>query len=131
MTSPTTLNLFIVDDDDFFSEILKDRLGENKVLQVSSFSSAEKCLEAINQKPDIILLDYYLNKDNPEAMNGLEALKQIKTKSPETKVIALSAQDSLKTADELLAEGAYDYVIKDKDAFRLIEKKISSIIDKV
>ncbi len=122
------IKLFIVDDDEFFSEILKDRLQENTSLTITTYATAEKCLTDISQQPQVILLDYFLNKNNPEAMNGLEALRKIKQLSPETKVIALSGQDSLKTADELLNSGAYDYLIKDKDAFKLLEKKIARIM---
>jgi len=122
------LSVFVVEDDNFFSELIQDFLKENKALKVSGFSSAESCLEKLDENPDIIVLDYYLDKENPAAMNGLDALKEIRRISPNTKVIMLSAQHSLNTAAELLNIGAFDYVIKNNNAIRVLDKIMKKAI---
>jgi len=120
--------IFVVEDDSFFLDIITDKLAENENLNVSGFSSAEACLKELGNNPDLIVLDYYLDKEDPSAMNGMEALKKIKNHSPLMKVIMLSGQESLNTADELLNAGADDYVIKDGDAIKILNKKIQKIL---
>ena len=120
--------VFVVEDDAFFMEILKSKLSNNEKYTLTGFESAESCLENLNQKPDIIVLDYNLNKENPKAINGLEALQTIKVKSPFTKVIMLSGQNSFEVAAKIIELGVYDYVIKDDQAFEILEEKISNAI---
>ncbi|MFM7021754.1 MAG: response regulator [Flavobacteriales bacterium] len=130
MESVKQLSVFVVEDDKFFSELIQDFLKDNKSLKVSGFESAEGCIKRLNEMPDIIVLDYYLDKENPGAMNGMEALKEIRKVCPDTKVIILSAQHSLNTAAELLNLGAFDYVIKNNNAVRVLDKIMKKAIEK-
>ena len=123
------LSVFVVEDDKFFSEMVQDFLKENESLNISAFSSAESCLGKLNENPDIIILDYYLDKGDSGAMNGLDALKEIRKKSPKTKVIVLSSQSSLNTATELLHVGAFDYVIKNGNAIKVLDKVMKKALD--
>lgn len=116
--------IFVVEDDNFFLELVTDDLSENDSYIVKGFSTAESCLEELHQNPDVIVLDFYLDKENPDAMNGMEALDKIVSRTPASKVIMLSGQDSLDTATTLLDKGAFDYVIKDMDAVSILQKKI-------
>lgn len=59
----------------------------------------------------------------------MEALKKILAISPKSKVIMLSGQESLNTADELLNNGAFDYVIKDRDAIKVLQRKINKAFE--
>lgn len=68
-------------------------------------------LNRIDEYPNIIILDYRL----PD-MEGIELLKKIREQSPNTKVIVLSAQNSVKVTSELFGLGIFDYIIKDESA---------------
>jgi DNA-binding NtrC family response regulator len=120
--------IFVVEDDNFFLELVKDDLSENEAYIVKGFSTAESCLDELHQNPDVIVLDFYLDKENPDAMNGMEALDKIVLGTPASKVIMLSGQDSLDTATTLLDKGAFDYVIKDMDAVSILQKKIAKAL---
>jgi two-component system OmpR family response regulator len=120
--------IFVVEDDNFFLELVKDDLSENEAYIVKGFSTAESCLDELHQNPDVIVLDFYLDKENPDAMNGMEALDKIVLSTPASKVIMLSGQDSLDTATTLLDKGAFDYVIKDMDAVSILQKKIAKAL---
>ena len=124
MSNPKNL-IFVVEDDNFFLEVVTDDLSENESYAVKGFSTAESCLECLNENPEVIVLDFYLDKENPDAMNGMEALEKINAIDPNIKVIMLSGQDSLETAGTLLDKGAFDYVIKDSDAIKILQKKIT------
>ena len=67
---------------------------------------AVDCVEKL--EPDLLLMDLSMSR-----MSGIEAIKKIKKRYPETKIIALTAQ---KNEDYLLATlqaGADGYVLKD------------------
>lgn len=121
-------NMYVVEDDTFFLNVITDDLSENQHYNVKGFSTAEQCIAELGDKPDLIVLDYYLDKDDPSAMNGLEALKKIHQYDPSILVIMLSGQESLSTADELLSTGANDYVIKDSDAIKILQRKITKLL---
>ena len=127
MSNPKNL-IFVVEDDTFFLEVVTDDLSENEAYSVKGFSTAEACLENLHEKPDLIVLDYYLDKEDANAMNGEDALNKILANNPEAKVIMLSGQDSLGLAGKIIDNGATDYVIKDIDAVKILKKKITRIL---
>lgn len=114
MKTLENLSLFLVDDDPSFRTALTHQLIDNfkSPTAVRAFGSGEECLKHFDASPNIVLLDYYLNGSNPNAMNGLEVLKEIKKRNPETKVIMLSSQDKIDIAVDTIRNGAYDYIVK-------------------
>lgn len=122
--------VFLVDDDKFFLNTLYYFLTDSLPPQVKikTFASAEECLSAMGEKPDIVVLDYLLNDVSREKhMDGLSALKKINKLSARTFVIILSAQDSIDVALGTLKEGAYDYLSKSETAFIRLKNIIKNI----
>ncbi|NOT61526.1 MAG: sigma-54-dependent Fis family transcriptional regulator, partial [Acidobacteria bacterium] len=56
---------------------------------------------------DVVLTDIYM----PD-LNGLEVVREFRRRSPDTKVIAITAQGSLEIALQAIEEGAYDFIAK-------------------
>ena len=56
---------------------------------------------------DVVLTDIYM----PD-LNGLEVVREFRRRSPQTKVIAITAQGSLEIALQAIEEGAYDFIAK-------------------
>ncbi|MFI5305617.1 MAG: response regulator, partial [Nitrospiria bacterium] len=52
-------------------------------------------------------------------MNGLEVLKKIKERSPETEVVVMTAYGTIETAVNAIKGGAYDYLTKPVEKERL------------
>lgn len=119
--------LFLVDDEPIQNEMLKDYLNERFLYDIMVFDNGEDALRKMDLKPEILVLDYYLNANNPDAKNGIEILKQIKEVSPDTQVIALSGQDKIEVAIDTIKFGAYDYVVKGESAFSRIENIINNL----
>ncbi len=120
--------IFIVDDSPIFRQALRVYLSERlPELEVEEFSTAEACLHEMDRDPDVVIMDYFLNSDFPDAWNGIEGLKKIKQIAPMTYIILLSAQKEIDPVLEGMREGAFDYVVKDELAFQRIEKNILSI----
>lgn len=113
--------IFIVDDDNMFCTMLSDHLEEQGNFDVVVFGTGEECLERLSDKPDAIILDYYLDSNVPGAKNGLEILHIIHKTAPDLKVIMLSAQEHYGVALQTIAGGAVSYVIKDLKSFQEID----------
>lgn len=66
--------------------------------------------------PDLIVLDLMM-----PGLNGMEALRQIKRRSSQTRVVMVTGQYSIETAVEAIREGAADYLCKPVSAEKLRE----------
>ena len=119
--------IFVVDDDDFYLLMLNDHLAKNPAYKVYSFTTGEACLDYLNdEKPDVLILDYFLNDTNPSAASGLVILEKVKKKYPSIHVIMLSSQGKYGVAATTIAKGAEHYVVKDNDSFRNITAILES-----
>ena len=116
--------IFIVDDDEMLTEALSDFLTRDVNHDISVFHTGEELLKHIFEKPDVIILDYYLNSVNKDAANGLEILDAIHEHMDNIRVIMLSSQESYVTATQTIQKGAMQYIIKDEDAFQKIADSI-------
>jgi len=89
-------------------------------------SEASDGLEAVQKaeelKPDLILLDVGLPK-----LNGIEAARQIRQRSPNTKIIFLSQNCDLDVVRAALSTGAFGYIHK-TDARRELLPSVDAIL---
>lgn len=133
MRSQQSYRVFIVDDDHFFAKALEHHLKQNLVLEfaVNKFSNGEECINSMDKNPDIVVLDYFLESGNKTAMNGIQVLKKIKTDHPEVSVIMVSSQDKLQVAVDTMRYGAYDYVVKNENAFLRVENAVRNRLETV
>ena len=103
------IEVMIVEDDpmvrDINSKFLKRIEGFRLCAVVSNLKDA-KALIAM-KKPDLILLDVYLPKEN-----GIDFLKWIREKNIDIDIILITADKSLDRIQEAFRYGAVDYLIK-------------------
>lgn len=102
--------VFVLEDDEWYNKLLVHSISLNPDYQIHSFFSAAEFFKNLSQKPDVVTLDYRL----PDT-NGKEVLEKIKSMSPDTEVIVISEQENIETAVNLLKNGAYDYLVKEKN----------------
>ena len=127
MTNEKKILLFLVDDDALFLKSLEIEFSENTESVIKTFATGELCLENISQNPDVIILDYYLNSVDKNAINGLETLDRIKAINPQIPVIMLSSQDKIEVAVNCMKHQAFDYIVKSETAFVRLQKTITTI----
>src|SRR3984893_1589786 len=103
-------SMLIVDDEASILEFLA-MLFESEGFAVETTRSAAEAQRALIGKSfDLVLCDILM----PDG-NGLDLLKEIKSASPNTAVVMMTAYTSTKTAIEAMRLGAYDYVSKPLD----------------
>lgn len=119
--------LFLVDDDPLFLKSLEIEFAQNTESAIMTFATGEQCLENMPRNPDIIILDYYLNSVDKNAINGLEILDKIKTTYPLIPVVMLSSQDKIEVAVNCMKHQAFDYIVKSETAFLRLQKAITTI----
>ena len=119
MNKSTSKKIYVVDDNLIITEVLKDYLVDQGH-QVKVFPTGEDCLAELDEKPDIIILDYLLNSVNEDAADGVVILKQIKAKYPDMRVIMLSSLSEHKDVNQAVELGAEEFVYKDQQTFEKI-----------
>ena len=107
--------------------MLKDYLNERFVYEIKTFDNGEEMLQHMHLNPEIVVLDYHLSAHKPDAKNGVEVLKVLKDRHPETQVIMLSGQDKIDVAVDSMKYGAYDYVVKGETAFSRTENILNNV----
>ncbi len=127
MTNKQKIKLFLVDDDALFLKLLEIEFQQNADFDITTFPTGERCLDALNEMPDIIILDYHLDGIDRNAINGIDTLDKIKAYNSEIPVIMLSSQDKIEVAINCMHHKAYDYVVKSETAFIRLQKNISDL----
>lgn len=121
--------IYIVDDVQMQRELLADHLKANMpAYEIHCFNTGEECIAATKVRPaEIIFLDYNLNSQVKDAMDGIEALQELKSIAPQTEVVMISGQDKIEVAVNTIKHGAFDYIVKGEGAFVRAEKVVFNI----
>ena len=109
--------VMICDDAAFMRMMIKDILVKNGY---EIAAEAENGLKAVEQypeaKPDLVLMDITM----PE-MDGIEAVRRIKTLDPNANIIMCSAMGQQAMVIEAIQAGAKDFIVKPFQANRVLE----------
>lgn len=106
----TRYRILIVDDEDNVRRMLTTAFSLQGH-ETHCASNGEEALQRFaDAPPDVVLMDIRM----PE-MNGIDALKVMRTQQPRIPVILMTAYAEVETAVEALRSGAFDYVIKPFD----------------
>ena len=99
--------ILIVDDEPGIRQSLKGVFGDEG-FTTDAVASGEDCLKKIDEASyDLIFLDIWL-----PGIDGLETLRRLREKSPETRVIMISGHATIATAVSATKLGAYDFIEK-------------------
>ena len=109
--------VLLVDDEKDYLEAMSERMRARDMV-VTTASSAREAFEKMeNETFDAIVLDFQM----PE-MDGMEALKKIKAKRPESQIILLTGYATLEKGIEAMKIGATDFLEKPADLEVLSQK---------
>ena len=113
----TDLTVLLVDDEKEFVTTLSERL-HLRGIEAQTATDGESALALIEKDPPkVVVLDILM-----PGLGGIEVLKRIRARSPETQVILLTGQGSAKDGIKGMQLGAFDYLVKPLDIEELIKK---------
>jgi DNA-binding NarL/FixJ family response regulator len=129
MTTKTQIKIFIVEDNILYANTLRGFLKTNfPNVKIKIYHTGEMFLAELFLKPDIVIMDYFLNSKYDEALNGLEIIRQIKNQNPDTHIIVLSIQEKYSVIIKAIALYQCSYVQKDNEAFNKVAELINDLI---
>ena len=112
-----SFHVLVVDDEEEFVVTLVKRLNLRHV-EASGTGSGSEALLWIDREPvDVVVLDVKM----PD-MDGIEVLREIKSRHPLVEVIMLTGHARLEVAIEGLEAGAFDYLMKPINMDELLYK---------
>ena len=103
-------NVLIVDDDTRFAAAMGRALRH--AYDINTADSYQTGLDALNESPDIVILDLRLDRSRPSELEGLDLLKTIHENYPFLPVFMLTAVGDNETASRCFREGAWDFITK-------------------
>jgi DNA-binding NtrC family response regulator len=125
----TNASILIIDDQEdilFASKVYLKKYFEN----IHTLNNPKKIVELLSKNAiDVVLLDMNYRIGFEDGREGLYLLKEIKTLSPKTVVILMTAFGKVETAVEGLKSGAFDYILKPWENKKLLES-VKQAVDK-
>jgi two-component system chemotaxis response regulator CheY len=102
------VSIFIVDDDENLHRVYRSFFsmkGFDVVGSAFDGEEAVKLFEALNPRPDVLLMDYRM-----PIKDGVSATREIRSMDPATKIIFLSADETAR--EQAMKAGAISFLIK-------------------
>lgn len=115
---PSKKRILIVDDHPMMRDGLRQLLATEPDLEVcGEAEDAPAALDlAASLKPDVAIVDITLRSSN-----GLELIKDLHLRSPETAVLVLSMHEESLYAERVLRAGGRGYIMKQEGGKKIIE----------
>ena len=111
------MKILIVEDEVGIADFLKQGLEEEGYTLLVAYDGEAGLALALEQKVNVILLDWMLPK-----MNGIDICKAIRKANIQTPILFLTARDTVQETIEGLKAGANDYIKKPFSFDELIER---------
>ncbi|HEY1195396.1 sigma-54 dependent transcriptional regulator [Flavobacterium sp.] len=125
----TNASILIIDDQEdilFASKVYLKKYFEH----IYTLNNPKNIVELLAKNTiDVVLLDMNYRIGFEDGREGLYLLKEIKTLSPKTVVILMTAFGKVETAVEGLKSGAFDYILKPWENKKLLES-VKQAVDK-
>lgn len=123
----TQATILVIDDQEdilFASKMVLKKHFET----IHTLNEPKKIINMLSEHAiDVVLLDMNYRIGFEDGREGIYALKEIKTFSPQTLVILMTAFGKVETAVEGLKLGAFDYILKPWDNEKLVQVVKSAV----
>src|SRR6516165_7646706 len=112
------IQVAIVEDDEEIRANLTHRIGRNSGFRLlRAYGDAETALADLpRQQPDVVLMDI-----NLPGMDGVECVRQLKPKMPDSQFVMLTVYEDSNRLFKSLVAGASGYLLKRTSPAKLLE----------
>ncbi len=100
-------HILVADDDSSIRSLLKQLLADEGYAVAEAATGTEVVQRVVEAHPDLVIMDVRM----PE-LDGIEALQKVKSSSPGTAVLIMTAFGSSNAAIKAMELGAIDYITK-------------------
>ncbi len=108
--------VLLVDDEEDFIEVLSERMRA-RGLEVDTATNGMDALKLVEKKYyDAIILDLQM-----PGIDGIETLKMIRGKNPDSQIILLTGQATVEKSVEAVKHGAVEFLQKPAEINKLME----------
>jgi len=114
--------VLIIDDERSILDSLSGILEDEGFLVLKATDGREGLAIFEREAPDVVLLDVWM----PE-IDGIQVLKEIRTRKDDAKVVVISGHGTISTAVEAVKMGAYDFLEKPLSIDKVLEVVSRSI----
>lgn len=103
------VRVLLADDSAGFRMLMRRRLeADGRFVVVGEAANGVEALElAVQTRPDVAVVDLVMPR-----MDGLEAIRRMRERVPQTKTVLLTARQARESAEEAMRSGAYTYLEK-------------------
>lgn len=112
--------MLLVDDQELFRRGVSMVLGADADLELVEVGDGDQAIAAVEETPaDVVLLDVRM-----PGRSGVEVCKTIKSISPSTGIIMLTASDEESDLYESIRSGASGYLLKDGSTYDQVAEAV-------
>ncbi|MCA9133184.1 MAG: response regulator transcription factor, partial [Planctomycetales bacterium] len=112
-----SIKLLVADDHEVVRSGIGTLLGDSEVEIVGLAGTVDETVSLTKSvQPDVVLLDVRLGTED-----GLSALEQIRSETPQVSVVMMSTYDNPTYVARAIALGATDYILKDSSRVDVLE----------
>ncbi len=116
--------LFVVEDNKTEVMLLKLAFSGVQYIDAHYFTSGQELIRQLKEKPEIVVVDLIL----PD-IEGLTLIRTIKKENPASKIIVVSAQESVQLIADIQKEGIFNYIVKSENCLRYLRQVVEDVID--
>lgn len=122
-------SVFIVEDNPIYARSLEQFIRRSfpEIEEISIFPVSESAILELKKNPGLIIMDHYLNSRYHDAVTGLDAIREIKSRKPGIPIMLLSAQDDISIAVEATQKYDCHYIRKNDDAFNRVQEYLHEV----
>lgn len=119
------IRLLIVDDDEDYMVLLRDILKDSDLsFEIDEVNSSKSALAKLGESSyDCVIIDYLI-----PGVSGLEVMKKARSLGIKTPFILFTAFGDPELAEELIKQGASDFISKDELNRDILQYKINAIV---
>jgi len=115
-TTTETITVLLVDDHQVVRQGMKRILKADESIQIvgEAGNGREAVAMCSSLRPDVVVMDHMM-----PGMNGVDAAREIKAKTPKTKILMLTLYTD-EVVNQALEAGVEGYLLKDSDGDQII-----------